>query len=146
MVFVFGNFLMCFIHWLEAIDCWLHWWITVDDCCFLWDLGFPGCSLKNTWHWHCRCNKMAASRGPSSDAEISTAIGPERWGLQICDLMWSWIFFKFLSNDYTNPNTNPRTLTALNLTLTDPHGAFESFCAPILCDFIRNYYVRTRTL
>jgi len=28
----------------------------------------------------------AASRGPSSDAEISTAIGPERGGLQICDL------------------------------------------------------------
>src|SRR6218665_3945406 len=43
-----------------------------------------------------------------------------------------------------NPNTNPRTLTALNLTLTDPHGAFESFCAPIFCDFIRNCYVRTR--
>src|SRR6218665_3535795 len=32
-------------------------------------------------------------------------------------------------------------LTALNLTLTDPHGAFESFCAPIFCDFIRNYYM-----
>jgi len=30
---------------------------------------------------------------------------------------------------------------ALNLTLTDPHGAFEIFCAPILCDFIRNYYM-----
>jgi len=30
-------------------------------------------------------NYLAASRGPSSDAEISTAIGPERGGLQICD-------------------------------------------------------------
>jgi len=29
---------------------------------------------------------MAASRGPSLDAEISTAIGPERGGLQICNL------------------------------------------------------------
>src|SRR6218665_3915123 len=47
---------------------------------------------------------------------------------------------KFLSNDYTNPNTNPRTLTTLTLTLTDPHNAFESWCAPVFCDFIRNYF------
>jgi len=46
---------------------------------------------------------------------------------------------KFLSNDYTNPNTNPRTLMTLTLTLTDPHGAFESFCAPAFCDFVWNY-------
>jgi len=37
---------------------------------------------------------------------------------------------KCMSTDYTNPNTNPKTLTTLALTLTDPHGAFESFCAP----------------
>src|SRR6218665_2008702 len=45
----------------------------------------------------------------------------------------------FLSNDYTNPNTNPKTFTTLILTLTDPHCAFESFCAPAFFDFIRNY-------
>jgi len=44
-----------------------------------------------------------------------------------------------MSTDYTNPNTNPKTITTLALTLTDPHGAFESFCAPELCDFVRNY-------
>src|SRR6218665_314035 len=44
-----------------------------------------------------------------------------------------------MSNDYTNPNTNPKTLTAGILTLTYPDGAFESFCAPAFCDFIRNY-------
>ena len=48
-------------------------------------------------------------------------------------------FFKFLSNDYTNPNTNPKTLTEGILTLNDRHEAFESFCAPVFCDFMRNY-------
>jgi len=49
---------------------------------------------------------------------------------------------KFLSNDYINPITNPKTLTMLTFTgftLTDPHGAFESFCAPAFCGFVRNY-------
>ena len=46
---------------------------------------------------------------------------------------------KFLSEAYTNPNTNPKTLTAGILTLNDRHGAFESFCATVFCDFIRNY-------
>ena len=46
---------------------------------------------------------------------------------------------KFLSNDYTNNNTNPKTLTTLILTITDPHGAFGSICAPAFCDFVRNY-------
>jgi len=40
-----------------------------------------------------------------------------------------------MSNDYTNP----KTITTLALTLTDPHGAFENFCAPEFCDFVRNY-------
>jgi len=44
-----------------------------------------------------------------------------------------------LSNDYTNPNTNPKTLTTLALTLTDHRDALESFCEPVFCDFIRNY-------
>jgi len=48
---------------------------------------------------------------------------------------------KFLSNDYTNPNTNPKTLTTLTLTLTDPHNAFESFCAPIFGNYMRNYFL-----
>src|SRR6218665_2978486 len=46
---------------------------------------------------------------------------------------------KFLSNDYTNPNTNPEILTTLTLTLAAPHGAFESFCVLVFCDFVRNY-------
>ena len=32
---------------------------------------------------------------------------------------------EFLSNDYTNPNTNTKTLTTLALTLADHHDAFE---------------------
>ena len=27
----------------------------------------------------------------------------------------------------------------LILILTDPHDAFESFCALVFCDFVRNY-------
>src|SRR6218665_2604930 len=46
---------------------------------------------------------------------------------------------EFLCNDYTNPNTNPKTLTTLALTLTGQHDAFESFCAPVFYDFARNY-------
>jgi len=53
---------------------------------------------------------------------------------------------KFLSNDYTNPNANPRTLTTLTLTLTNLPDAFKSFYEPVFCDFIRNYIgVQTRT-
>src|SRR6218665_2928386 len=69
----------------------------------------------------------------------SNAIGPQCRGLQICDLMRSYNFFSFLSNYYTHPNTTPKTLTAGILTLTYHHDAFESFCAPVFCDFIRNY-------
>src|SRR6218665_3006570 len=47
---------------------------------------------------------------------------------------------EFLSNDYTNPNTNPKTLTMLALTLADHHDAFKSFFAPVFWDFVRNYY------
>src|SRR6218665_2829434 len=46
---------------------------------------------------------------------------------------------EFLSNDYTNPNTNPKTPTTFALTLADHHDAFESFSAPVFCDFVRNY-------
>jgi len=42
---------------------------------------------------------------------------------------------EFLSNVYTNP----KTLTTLALTLADHHDAFESPCAPVFCDFARNY-------
>src|SRR6218665_79154 len=40
---------------------------------------------------------------------------------------------EFLSNDYTNHNTNPKTLTTLALTLADHHDAFEAF--------VRRYFV-----
>src|SRR6218665_2795751 len=50
---------------------------------------------------------------------------------------------KFLSNDYTYPNTNPKTLTTLALALTDPQDTFEffCFCAPVFCEckFVQNY-------
>src|SRR6218665_2071478 len=69
----------------------------------------------------------------------SNAIGPESGGLQTCDLTRSYNFVSFLSNDYTNPNTNPKTLMASILTLTYPDDAFESFCALAFCDFILNY-------
>ena len=58
------------------------------------------------------------------------------WRLQISDVTRE---VKFLSNDYTNPNTNHKTLTTLALALTDTHNASESFCAPVLYDFVRNY-------
>src|SRR6218665_983230 len=48
---------------------------------------------------------------------------------------------KFLSNAYTNPNTNPKTLTTGILTLNDCHDAFESFNTPVFYDFIRNYFL-----
>jgi len=56
--------------------------------------------------------------------------------LQICDVTRE---VEFLSNDYTNPNANPKTLTTLALALADHHDAFESFCAPGFCYFVRNY-------
>src|SRR6218665_3870357 len=46
-----------------------------------------------------------------------------------------------MSKAHTNPNTNPKTLMAGILTLNDRHGAFESFCAPVFCDFLRNYFL-----
>jgi len=66
------------------------------------------------------------------------------WSRESCDCGWLQIDdetreVKFLSNDYTNPNTSPKTLTTLALTLTDHHDAFESFFAPVFCDFVRNY-------
>src|SRR6218665_269882 len=69
----------------------------------------------------------------------SNSIGPESGGVHTCDLTRSYNFVQFLSNDYTNPKTNPKTLTASILTLTYPDDAFESFCALAFCDFIRNY-------
>src|SRR6218665_2386063 len=53
---------------------------------------------------------------------------------------------KFLSNAYTNPNTNPKTLTAGILTLNDRHDAFESFYAPVFCDFYGTTFFRTPKL
>jgi len=44
-----------------------------------------------------------------------------------------------MSNDYTNPNTNPNILMAGTLTLNDRQDAFESLCVPVFCDYTRNY-------
>src|SRR6218665_333251 len=46
---------------------------------------------------------------------------------------------EFMFNDYTNPNTNPKIITTLALTIADHHDAFESFCERVLCYFARNY-------
>src|SRR6218665_2499317 len=46
---------------------------------------------------------------------------------------------EFLSNNYTNPDTNPKTLTTLALTLADHYDAFDISCVPAFCDFVRNY-------
>ena len=48
-------------------------------------------SPYNYYKAKCMCfpvsqNSQEQPRGPSSDVEISAAIGPERGGLQICDL------------------------------------------------------------
>src|SRR6218665_712102 len=56
--------------------------------------------------------------------------------LQIADVTRD---VKCLSNDYTYPNTNPKTLTTLILILTDHRGTFESFCVPVFYDYVRNY-------
>ena len=61
--------------------------------------------------------------------------------LQKVTNLWCDSEIKFLFNDYTNPNTNPKIFTALILTLTDNLDAFESFCAPVFCDFIQNYFL-----
>jgi len=45
-----------------------------------------------------------------------------------------------MSNDFNNPNTNPKTLRTLVLTITDHRDAFESFCTPVFCDFVWNYF------
>jgi len=64
--------------------------------------------------------------GPAS----GNAIGPERHVIaegQIGDVTRE---VGFLSNDYTNPDTNPKTLMTLVLTLADQHD-----------DFVRRYFV-----
>ena len=72
-------------------------------------------------------------RSPAS----GNAIGPCDCGrLQIGDVTRE---VEFLSNDYTKPNTNPKTLTMLALALADHHDAFGSLCASVFCDFVRNY-------
>ena len=92
-------------------------------------------------------NKNIATRGPSSDAEsqiglLLDSFGPERHVIAESYKFVMWIggeiFVQWL---YTNPTTSPKTLTMLNLTLADPHDAFESFRAPVFRDFIRNYSV-----
>src|SRR6218665_1573266 len=38
---------------------------------------------------------------------------------------------KCVSNDYTNPTTNPKILMTLTLTLTNPHGLIKKFLSAI---------------
>ena len=88
---------------------------------------------------------MDGSRNPKFGLRSSNAIGPKRHviveGYNVCDSE-----MKFLSNVYSNPNTNSKTLTVGILTLNDRHDAFEGFCASVFCDFIRNYFFRTPKL
>src|SRR6218665_2849527 len=53
---------------------------------------------------------------------------------------------KFLSNAYTNPNTNPKTITSGILTLNDRHDDFESFCAPVFVTLYGTIFFRTPKL
>ena len=53
---------------------------------------------------------------------------------------------KFLSSAYTNPNTNPKTLSVGTLTLNDHHGDFEIFWLLVFYDYIRTIFFRTPKL
>src|SRR6218665_2253686 len=75
---------------------------------------------------------MDETTAPSTVAESGNAIGPERHVILTGDVTRE---VQFLSNDYTNPTI----LSTLALTLADHHDAFESFSAPVFCDFVRNY-------
>jgi len=80
--------------------------------------------------------------------DYSTVDGRSRWKcyctrascdcgrLQIGDVT---LEVEVLSNDYTNPNTNHKTIATLALTLTDHHDPLEIFCAAVFFDFVRNY-------
>ena len=83
---------------------------------------------------------MNETTAPSTVAANGNAIVPERHVIaefyRLGDVTRE---VECMSNDYTNPNTNPKTLTTLALTLTDHHDDFESFCAAVFCDLVRNY-------
>ena len=54
------------------------------------------------------------------------------WSRKVTNL-WCDSEVKSLSNDYTNPNTNPRNLMTLTLTLTNSNNTFwKLFCAGTL--------------
>jgi len=76
-----------------------------------------------------------------SDSEAQMLLDQSVMWLRKVTNLWCDSKMIFLSNDYTNPNANPKILTTLTLILTNPHGAFESFCVLIFCDFIRNYFL-----
>jgi len=46
-----------------------------------------------------------------------------------------------VSNDYTNPNTNPKTLTTLTLNLADPHGLINKFLSALKLQCKQTHYV-----
>src|SRR6218665_1279655 len=70
--------------------------------------------------WKCYCTRASCDCGRLQIGDVTREV-------------------KFLSIDYTNPNTNPTTLTMLTLTVTDPNGAFESFFVRVFCKFVRKY-------
>jgi len=49
-----------------------------------------------------------------------------------------------VSND-SNAYTNPKTLTTLALTLTDPDDAFDSFFVLVFCDLVTELFLHRRS-
>jgi len=86
---------------------------------------------------HCTIRTRLLYRRRSQQAEM-LLYQSVMWLRKVTNL-WCDSEVKFLSNDYTNPNTNPKTIATLTLTVTDPHEDFESACERIFCDFIWNY-------
>ena len=129
--------------WIGRIDLsWAHEQL-VAAIVGLWSLVayLNGSVCPDPVRMRTRHVKSDASIAPSTVAASWNAIGPGRRSchcgrLHIGDMTRE---VTFLFNDYTNPNTNPKILTTLTLILSDPHGAFESFCASEFCDFERNY-------
>jgi len=80
--------------------------------------------------------KKAASRNPTFGLRSTNATRASCDRGRLYDSQ-----MKFLSNAYTNPNTNLKTPTPGILTLNDHHDDFESFSAPVFRDFIRNYFL-----
>src|SRR6218665_3550223 len=71
-------------------------------------------------------NYKDETTAPSTVAASGNAIGPERHVIAEGYVGYVTRGVEFLSNDYTNPNTNPKTLTTLALTLADHHELLKA--------------------